>query len=362
MPNDYFVERDFVNQERLNEVIYNDLPEFCKEFFVGIQNRTTLLTRLNYAYDLRLFFEFLNERIPNFKSVPPKKFTLRNLDNVTSFDIEQFLNYIAYYVKIQDGIKTEFSNSERGKARKLSSVRALFRYFFRKEKLKSNVAANVDTPKIHDKEIIRLQNEEIPSLIDTVESGNGLTKHQAAYHAINKLRDTAIVTLLLGTGIRISECVGLNLDDIDFANKSFVVTRKGGNRVILFFSEEVADTLKAYFDSRTKDKTIPLNERALFVSKTKTRISVRSVELMVKKYSKLVAPLKNITPHKLRSTYGTELYRETGDIYIVADVLGHRDVNTTKRHYAAITENIRKNASDKVTLRHKDRTKDNEDD
>ena len=83
------------------------------------------------------------------------------------------------------------------------------------------------------------------------------------------------------------------------------------------------------------------------------RINVRSVEILVKKYSKLAAPLKKITPHKLRSTYGTQLYNETKDIYIVADVLGHRDVNTTKKHYAAISEDNRKDVAEKVKLRQK---------
>ena len=80
------------------------------------------------------------------------------------------------------------------------------------------------------------------------------------------------------------------------------------------------------------------------------RFSPRTVENLVKKYARIVTPLKNISPHKLRSTYGTALYRKTKDIYIVAEVLGHRDVNTTKKHYAAITEDIRKQASDKVKL------------
>ena len=84
------------------------------------------------------------------------------------------------------------------------------------------------------------------------------------------------------------------------------------------------------------------------------RINVRTVEILVKKYSKIVSPLKKITPHKLRSTYGTRLYNETGDIYIVADVLGHRDVNTTKKHYAAITEDNRRKAANMVKLRNDD--------
>ena len=93
------------------------------------------------------------------------------------------------------------------------------------------------------------------------------------------------------------------------------------------------------------------DENALFLSMQKRRIGVRAVENLVKKYAKLVTNLKNITPHKLRSTYGTSLYRETGDIYLVADVLGHKDVNTTKKHYAAIEEDERRSAAKYVHLR-----------
>ena len=84
------------------------------------------------------------------------------------------------------------------------------------------------------------------------------------------------------------------------------------------------------------------------------RISIRAVEDLVKKYSKIVTPLKKISPHKLRSTYGTQLYRETGDIYMVADVLGHKDVNTTKKHYAAISEDHRKQAANLIKLKKDD--------
>ena len=81
------------------------------------------------------------------------------------------------------------------------------------------------------------------------------------------------------------------------------------------------------------------------------RISVRSVQILVKKYSQLVTNLKNITPHKLRSTYGTNLYNESGDIYLVADVLGHKDVNTTKKHYASLEDQRRREAVKYVHLR-----------
>lgn len=95
------------------------------------------------------------------------------------------------------------------------------------------------------------------------------------------------------------------------------------------------------------------SENALFLSLQKKRMNVRSVENLVKKYARIVTPLKKITPHKLRSTYGTNLYRETGDIYLVADVLGHSDVNTTKKHYAALEDERRRSARNAVKLREK---------
>ncbi|MGN1060373.1 MAG: tyrosine-type recombinase/integrase, partial [Candidatus Coproplasma sp.] len=91
-----------------------------------------------------------------------------------------------------------------------------------------------------------------------------------------------------------------------------------------------------------------------FLSTQKKRITVRAVENLVEKYAKIVSPLKKISPHKLRSTYGTQLYKATGDIYIVADVLGHKDVNTTRKHYAAITEDSRRSVVGKVKLKPED--------
>ena len=129
------------------------------------------------------------------------------------------------------------------------------------------------------------------------------------------------------------------------------ITRKGGNQVVLYFSDEVAKELISYISEREKNPNIPQNEKALFLSIQNKRIGVRAVEKLVKKYSQAVIPLKNITPHKLRSTYGTNLYRETNDIYIVADVLGHKDVNTTRKHYAAISEDARRSVANKVKLR-----------
>ena len=195
---------------------------------------------------------------------------------------------------------------------------------------------------------------EVVDILNEAERGDNMSGHMKIYHQNTNLRDVALLSLFLGTGIRISELVGLNVDDVDFSSNAFIVTRKGGNRTILYFPEEVADSLYAYVRQRESSNRIPKEEKALFLSLRNKRISVRAVENIVKKYASIVTPLKHITPHKLRSTFGTNLYRETGDIYQVADTLGHKDVNTTKRHYAAISEDNRRKSAKVIKLRSTD--------
>ena len=340
---DYYQERNLKTLDKI-ESLLEELPPFCEDFLRGIETRTSVLTRLNYVYDLRIFFDFLSRK--KYRGKIPLEFTLEDLENVTDTDIEIFLSYLSNY---RYG-ERRLSCDERAKARKLSAVRSMFKYFFNKGLIEVNQTSKVPTPKLHEKEIIRLEDDEVSSLLDTAEYGDGLSSHASGYHQKTKVRDCAILTLFLGTGIRISELVGLNNESIDFTNNSFVVTRKGGNKAILYFSEEVGDALAAYLAQKENDPNVPPEENALFLSLQYRRISVRAIENLVKKYARIVSPLKKITPHKLRSTYGTALYRETGDIYIVADVLGHRDVNTTRKHYAAITEDHRRSVADAVKL------------
>ena len=219
------------------------------------------------------------------------------------------------------------------------------------EMIKNNPAQIIQMPKLHDKEIIRLDKDEVEELLDEVESGNKLTKQQQNFHDKTKVRDLAIVTLLLGTGIRVSECVGLDLNDVDFKNHGIRITRKGGNQVVVYFGDEVENALLSYLQERSAIIPLQGHENALFLSMQKRRITVKSVERLVKKYAGLVTQVKKITPHKLRSTYGTQLYKQTGDIYLVADVLGHSDVNTTKKHYAAMEDERRRMARNMVSLR-----------
>ena len=265
----FFEEREISCEKRIKEIIGN-LPYFVEDFFIGVQTRTSPLSRLNYAYDLRVFFDFLTKKV--FRDKKITLIQLSDLAKLEGYDIELFISYLTCYTI--NG--KEERCTETGKARKLSTIRAFFKYFFNKNMLPSNTPAKVSMPKIHEKEIIRLESNEKVNEIDDIlyiaETGVGLTKKQSYYHQVTKTRDLAIITLFLGTGIRISELVGLNIDDIDFKTNSFVVTRKGGNRAVLYFNEQVATALKDYVVERNANKFITDSEKALFLSLQNKRI------------------------------------------------------------------------------------------
>lgn len=349
MSKTYFEEREISCIKKIKNIL-EELPYFVEDFFIGIETKTTTLTRLNYAYDLRVFFDFLTKKV--FRNKCIVDIELKDLAKLEAYDIELFISYLGNY-SINN---KEEHCTETGKARKLSTLRAFYKYYFNKNLLPANTPSKVSMPKIHEKEIIRLETNEnineIDDMLFVVDSGAGLTKRQQMFHESTKIRDCAIITLFLGTGIRISELVGINIDDIDFNTNSFVVTRKGGNRAVLYFNEQVSKALSDYLEIRN---TLNNNEKekALFLSLQNKRIATRTIQELVKKYAKIVSPLKKITPHKLRSTFGTNLYRQTGDIYIVADCLGHKDVNTTKKHYAAISDEIKKKAALNLSIANK---------
>ena len=342
----YHTEQDKLNIRKTREIL-DTLPKFCRQYIRGIEENTSTRTRLGYVTDLRVFFNFLHEKNSSLSGTPVSEYKLDVLDRITREDIEEYLEYVTLYDK--DG--KEISNKEFGKARKMSALRSLYNYFYKSELIETNPPALVRTPKLHEHDIVRLEPDEVAILLDQLEDGEGLTKSQKKFHEKTRTRDIALITLLLGTGIRVSECVGLDLNDIDFNVNGVRVHRKGGYDAVVYFGDEVEGALKAYLDTRKQMVPVSGSEEAVFLSLQNRRISVRAVEKLVKKYASTVTTLKKITPHKLRSTYGTTLYKESGDIYLVADVLGHKDVNTTRKHYAAQTDENRRRAARMVKLR-----------
>lgn len=338
------------NTVKLRELL-KTMPSFCRDYFRGIEPTTTAKTRIGYGYDIRTFFRFLLSENPSFKNAQMTDICLSDLDQLQPVDIEEYLEYLKYYT--YDG--QAFTNDERGIKRKFASLRSFFLYYQKRDLLRHNPTVVVDMPKLHDREIIRLDADEVSDLLELVEHGRDhLSGMKKVYYEKNKQRNIAIFTLFLGTGIRVSECVGLDIEDVDFKNNRIRIIRKGGKEEYVYFGEEVANALKSYItEERVHVKPREGHEHALFYSIQKRRISVQAIENLVNEYTSQITSFKHITPHKLRSTYGTALYQQTGDIYLVAEVLGHNDVNTTRKHYAAMDDEQKRSAADAVTLHKK---------
>ena len=328
--------------------LQKSLPTFVGEFFRSLNDQTLPLTRLGYAYDLKIFFGFLAQEVFDLGGM--EDITLSHMAAVTADHIEGFMEYLTYYIP-QGETDLTYQNKALGKSRKLAAVRGLFRHLYMKQKLPANPAELVPFPKINQKAITTLEVDEIAKLLDEVDSGENLSPRQKQFHARTRVRDSAIITMLLGTGMRVSECVGLDLTDIDFDVNGLRVLRKGGDQMVLYFGDEVEAALKAYLAEREEVEPLAGHENALFLSLQNRRITDRAIQNLVKKYASLITKLKTISPHKLRSTFGTQLYAETGDIYLVANVLGHADVNTTRKHYAKMDDTYRRRAANAVRLR-----------
>ena len=341
--------------ERTRKMLQS-LPLSCTDFITSIAMTTSPLTRLAYTIDLGTFCQFASRQIPYYAEKKPSEWTDADIEHFTGRDLRTYADYLTLYFKdetlSEDGTPPKaMRNHECGVMRKLSTLRSYFDFLFKAERISSNIAALVSLPKLHEKPILYLINEEVDRLLSVASDGAALTERQQKIHKLTKTRDVAILMLFLGTGMRVSECVGVNIDDLDFHLNAVLVTRKGGNQVILYFPQEVADALKAYLEERKLIQTDKANENALFLSLQKKRMTQRAVQIMVKKYCAIAVPLKKrMSPHKLRSTYATRLYHETEDIYLVADALGHSDVNTTRKHYAAMSDQRRREAARNVHL------------
>ena len=266
---------DYVESIKLQELL-KELPKFCVDFFRYLDTRNTASrTRLSYGYDIRIFFEFIQENNPRYAGMSMHDIPISVLDELTPIDIEKYLAYLSYYEK-KDG--QAITNGEKGKSRKLSAIRTMYNYYFKKEFIKTNAPSMIETPKKHKDNIIRLDKDEVAELISTVENGSSLSARQLASHQKTKYRDIAILTLLLGTGIRVSECVGLDLNDVSFKNYGLRVVRKGGNESMVYFGDEVSNALLDYLEIERPllaEKTLPGHENALLKSTLERQISIK---------------------------------------------------------------------------------------
>lgn len=323
--------------KKTNEIL-KELPDFVSDYMYSkaATEKFQPKTRLGYLEDQLLFFKYLCTSHEEFMSYKPAEITVSMLDKLTTEDIEAYLAYCEMY-KGENGIN---QNGAPGKARKLSAIRSLFSYLVSRNKLATDVAQFVDTPSKKKDDIIYMSTEQQYRFLHDVHAGKHMnTKDTPSTYEEDHgilLRDIAIISLFLGTGIRISELVGIDLADIDFDDQSILVIRKGGKKQRVYFSDDVEDALIAYLD-HSRNKLLKGQEHiALFISQRKGRLAVRSVQAMLKKYTNYTFGKDDnwkITPHKLRSTYATNLIEETnGDVYLAANAMGHSGLATIQRY------------------------------
>ena len=341
----YYKEKKYSQKAKLAQLL-NELPQPARDFIYEKQISSQPSTLIAYSYDLLMFFRFLKERNPAFKNTEIKNIRIDDLKLLSSEDIVEYQRFLEFNIEGE-----AHENGKKAIARKMSPLRGMFQYQFEHEYMEKNPMLLVKLPRLKkDKNIVRMDNYEVRAILNAIEYGNSqMSDRQLSYCAKTRQRDLAILTLMLNTGIRVSECAGLDIGDVDFIVNSLTIVRKGGAQDIIYFGDEVHNALETYINGE-RNTLIPEKdaEKALFLSLRRRRISIDAIENLVKKYARMAVPNKKITPHKLRSTYGTALYRETGDIRLVADVLGHENVNTTIDYYAAIDDEHKRLAAGAV--------------
>jgi len=335
--------------DRRVKQIVKELPDFASKFFKDLKTKgMSERTRLEYAYDMKRFFDFISNQ-SGFRNVSLNGLKASEiLDVLTYDDIQEYLDTLnTHTVTDRYGKQKEVLSSPSSKARKISSLRSFYKFYFRKGEIKNNMADLMDLPKIPDNNIIVMDKAQVQRILEAVSDTSNMSNSEIIRHNKIVKRDFAIMMLFFGTGIRVSELVGIDLSDIDFYNASLFITRKGGDEDEVFFGSEVQEALEDYVSSSRDYLLAGNDDPALFISMQHKRMTVRSVQLMIKGYAQKAGLNMKVTPHALRRTFGTNLYEETSDIYLVADALHHSSVETTRKHYASMSKDHKRIAAQK---------------
>ncbi len=320
-----------------------DLPDFVFSYIEEYYSGESVNTKLAYSLDIKVFFDFLRKEFPEFKK--NEDFRASDMNKVTPVLLIHFKSYlreyeISYTSPRGREVKRTLRNSAFGINRKLSAVRGLFIYLYKTEQIKENVTDKVDFMKLHQKIKKPLTTQETVSLIDILYNGEKYFegRYLSEYNR-RRLRDIALFITYLGTGVRVSELVALNVGDIDFGSDetsgSFIVTRKGGDQQEIFMPPQVYYAMKEYIDSLNARDSDPL-----FCNRSGERIKVGGVEKTLKTYCTAVGithPDKT-RPHALRRTFACQLLADGVDIKMVAELMGHKNIEVTHRYYAQYSQ------------------------
>ena len=345
------------DQAKFLEII-DELPDYCMMYFMSKADTYKPRTKVTYAIDLKSFFWYLIDALPDrFPYAKISDIPKDSLNTLVSDDIVMYMAYLnEYSMKDSDGSYPTklnhdgnpeiivYKNGPAAKKRKLAALKSFFKYMMVNRKLTNDPTVYVDIPKLDEKAIITLSKKEEKKLKDCVSNGSGKTDRGKKFFEKTKYRDLAIITLFLGTGLRISELCGLNMFDFDFEERRILVARKGHKQEFVYFNQEVLSTLTDYIEFERpqllKEAYDKKSDGPLFVSNRGTRITVNRVEMIIKEYGRQVLPPNvKISAHLLRKTYGTNVYEKSGDLPLAQHALGHSDPSTTAKFYIKFDEN-----------------------
>ncbi len=345
MGKEYVDDINYINGKKLDEIL-DTLPYYVKTYFRTIKSSKSSRTLLEYGRDLQRFFNYLQE-LEVFRDKDIK--TLAASETLGKLEREDFLDYYDSLRYFSNKSGQHLSKPET-LARKSSSLKSFFSFLFKDNFIDRNLSEVLPSVEVKRHNIVTLDTDEISRLSQAITDTTGMNENELQKHNLVEKRDLSIVALLLGTGIRVSELVGINLKDIDFKNARISVIRKGGNADEVYFGDDVEARLLDYINEGRGPLLHKLSDSekekqdALFVSWSGKRLAVRSIQDLIKKYGQKagISAEKHLSPHKFRKTFGTIVLEETGDIAAVADALGHSSIETTKRHYARTAESAKR--------------------
>lgn len=331
MSKEYKEKQQYIDTIKTKELL-TTLPPFCTDYYNGRKIRLTPKTQLDYVRKMSIFLTYLHDNNSYFGAKKINEITLDDLALLKPSDIREF---VAWILEQQARPNSYALNKKSTAENYIACLSSYWNFFCKEGMLTSNPFLAIDREKRKKKDIIYLQENQKDSFRAAFTYGEGLSDRQLIFHDKNYLRELCICQILLDTGIRVSELVGLDLDDIDFDNCKLSIQRKGDKPDTVYFSDETKEIIKEYLETRSLYQPVD-DEQALFlvsIGKYKgERLGVRSVERLVKRYALAahIPQAKEISPHKLRSTYAMDMLRKTHNLPLVSEQLGHESINTTQ--------------------------------
>lgn len=323
--------------DKVNELL-KEMPEFVSDFIYNFGRIENYATKLEYCRDIKIYLEFITTYLKEYCDKDITDLSLDDVANIEILDINRFLTTLSG------------NHKETTVKRKRASLSSMYGFFVATGKMPRNPIAATKSIKIPNKDVVYLTNDEQRTLLETVRYGTKLNESVAKVHYIYADRDSAMFILLLDTGLRVSEMLSTDIIDYNLEECSVVVTRKGGDTQVVYYSDECRDYLDIYFKSQkakyelsSKDLKFPA-----FTTTTGKRLGVRAVEMLVKKYVAACIPEKAriISPHKLRSSFAMSFYAASDkDILLLKKKMNHKSIQTTNIYAKASDSAMRESRS-----------------